>query len=170
MTPVELSQSDIFVTLMIFLARVADVALGTLRATAVVQGKRLHAWWYAFFEVLIWILVVARVIEDLDRPHFILAFALGFATGTYVGITIEQKLAIGRRIIRIFTRHGREIAELLRKSNFIVTVFDGEGRDGAVQLLFIEARRRDRKTLLTLARSIDPTCYTVLDSSNVMGK
>ena len=98
-------------SLIIFLARVADVSLITLRSAAVVQGRRVSAWCYAFLGMLIWILVVTDVIKNLERPAYILAFALGFATGTTVGMYLENWFAVGRRVIRVFSKRGDEVAD-----------------------------------------------------------
>ncbi len=152
--------------LVIFGARVIDVSLGTLRTAAVVQGRRMAAWAYAFAGMLIWILVVADVITNLEKPAYIFSFAFGFATGTTVGMWLENWLAHGRRVIRIFSRKGAEIAQVLRDAGFITTLFKGEGRDGPTHLLFIEARRRDKKTIHDLAVEVDEDAYFIYSSSN----
>lgn len=152
--------------LIIFAARVADVSLGTLRTAAVVQGRRSSAWIFAFIGMLIWILVVADVMKNLDKPAYMFAFAFGFATGTSVGMYLENWLAQGSRVIRIFTRFGKEMADRLRENGFITTTFQGEGRDGPTQLLFIEARRRDREKIESIAKEIDDKAYFIFSSAN----
>ena len=153
-------------SLIIFLARVADVSLITLRSAAVVQGRRVSAWCYAFLGMLIWILVVTDVIKNLERPAYILAFALGFATGTTVGMYLENWFAVGRRVIRVFSKRGDEVADGLRKAGFVTTVIDGRGRDGPTQILFIEARRRDKQQILEVVKEIDQHCYFIFSGSN----
>jgi uncharacterized protein YebE (UPF0316 family) len=146
--------------LLIVVARIADVSLGTLRTVAVINGRKTIAWSLGFAEVLIWVLVVSQVITTV-RESWInaIAYALGFATGNFVGILIEQYFAFGRQIIRVFTRQGSMMATAMRERGLRVTEFDGKGRDGPVAMLFIETERREAAAVVEAARSIDPECY-----------
>jgi uncharacterized protein YebE (UPF0316 family) len=149
---------------LIVLARVGDVTLGTLRMVAVINGRRWTSLILGFFEVLVWVLVVSRVITTLhDQPVYAVAYALGFALGTYIGVTIESRIAFGRQVARVFTRRVEDVAAALRTEGYRVTEFVGRGRDGPVGMLFIETRRRDIRELLGLARRLDPECYYVVD-------
>lgn len=149
--------------LLIFFARIVDVSLGTMRMVSVINGRRRMALCIGFFEVLIWILVVAKVVDAApDHPLLAVAYAAGFAAGNFIGITIEGKIAFGGEVIRVFTRKGDDMAQDLRNAGFRVTRFEGAGRDGPISLLFIKIERRKHKALTTLVRDIDPDCfYTV---------
>ncbi len=147
----------------IFVARITDVTVGTIRTVMVVNGYRLAAWALGFVEVIIWVLAVSRVITQLDTPAYVIAFALGAATGNFIGITIEQRLALGEQIVRVFSRKGREIAGVLRDSGHRVTEIDGRGRTGPVELLFVKTKRRDAKHIAREARRIDPECFYIVD-------
>lgn len=148
---------------LVVIARIADVSLGTIRTVFVVRGHRLGAFVLGFSEVLIWVVVVSRVITNLNQPAYAVSFALGFALGNYVGMTIERWLAYGQQAVQIFTRRP-EIAEALRGAGFAVTEFQGLGRDGIVHLLFVQTPRREVERVATVARSHDPACfYTVED-------
>ncbi len=147
----------------VFFARVADVALGTFRTSLVVSGRRGLAWAVAFAESSIWLLAVSRALQDLDDPILLLAFALGFATGTFVGITIEGVVALGEQVLRVFTKEGARVAAVLRERGLRVTRFPGEGRDAPVDLLFIQLRRRQAREVVQLAREYDPECFCVID-------
>jgi uncharacterized protein YebE (UPF0316 family) len=149
--------------LLIVLARVTDVSLGTIRTINVVQGRRLLALVLGFFEVLIWVFVVSRVISQIQQPAYAVAYALGFALGNYVGMTIESRLALGRQVVRIFSRLGLEMAAAMRASGLRVTQFDGYGRDGPVQELFIEIGRREARNVIEQARTLDPGCFYMVD-------
>ncbi len=151
------------VAALIFVARVADVSLGTLRTAFIVRGKRAFAFGVGFVEVLVWVMVVAQVITNLDRPIYIVAFALGFATGTVVGITVEGWFAIGEQVIRVFTVKGESVASAVRERGFMVTTFAGKGRDGTVHLLFIKVPRRRTRAVLALARQLDPMCFFTVE-------
>ncbi|MCK9548877.1 MAG: DUF5698 domain-containing protein [Sphaerochaeta sp.] len=147
----------------IFVARVFDVSLATLRHAMIIRGKRLLTFWIAFFEMLIWVFAVSKVLSDLSAPITALAFALGFATGTFVGITLESKLKIGDQVVKVFSSIGHDVAVELRSCGFRVTEFTGQGRDGEVILLFVQVRRRDAQRVLKLSRTVDPNCYLVVE-------
>jgi uncharacterized protein YebE (UPF0316 family) len=151
------------VCLLIILARITDVSLGTLRTVCVVNGRKGWAWVLGFFEVLVWVLVVSKVIVNLNVPAYAIAYAIGAASGSWMGITAEQYLAFGEQVVRIFSRKGREIAAKLRESGYRVTEIDGRGRDGHVELLFIEVPRKKAMHVANMARGMDPECYFVVD-------
>ncbi len=91
----------------IIIARILDVSLGTIRTVFVVKGRRGISWVLGFFEVLIWILVVSKVIGNLSEPLYAVSYAFGFATGNYVGITLEKWIAHGDQVVRVFTQEGK---------------------------------------------------------------
>jgi uncharacterized protein YebE (UPF0316 family) len=148
---------------LIFIARVFDVSLATFRHSMIIRGKRVLTFWIAFFESLIWVFAVSKVLNDLSVPITAFAFALGFATGTFVGITLESKLKIGDQVVKIFSVKGREVAKSLREDGYRVTEFSGQGRDGEVILLFVQVRRRDTQKVLTRARQLDSSCYLIVE-------
>jgi uncharacterized protein YebE (UPF0316 family) len=156
-------ESPYFIALLIFLARVCDVGLGTIRHAMIIRGLKPYAFVIAFFEALIWVFAVSRVIQTVQDPLTSIAFALGFASGTYVGMTIENFLKIGEQVIRVFTREGEAVTKTLRAEGYRVTVFDGHGRDGVVNLLFVQSRRRKVNRALAIARQSDPDSFMVID-------
>ncbi len=159
-----MSATVLLTCLLIIVARIGDVSLGTIRAIMTIQGRRMIALSVGVFELLIWVFVVSHVIQDLRaEPIYGVAYALGFALGTFVGMTIEQKLALGRQVVRIMTRQGDEMAPALRAAGLVVTLFDGFGRDGPVQELFIEIERRQARKVIAQARALDPQCYYIVD-------
>jgi uncharacterized protein YebE (UPF0316 family) len=156
--------TEVVVTsVLIVLARVADVSLGTLRMAAVIQGRRGAAFLLGFVEILIWVVAVSQVVANLQHPMYAVSYAAGFALGNFLGVTIEQHIAVGEQVLRIFSHRADMLAAALRERGFWVTKFDGEGRDGPVGLLFIALPRRDAPKLAALARELDPECFYVLD-------
>lgn len=149
--------------LLIIAARIADVSLGTIRTIMVVQGRRTIALVLGFFEVLVWVTIVSRVITETTQPIYAIAYSFGFALGNYIGMTIERKLAMGRQVVRVFTRQGEELAGALRDAGYRVTQFLGHGRDGPVEQLFIEITRREAARVISQARMLDPRCYYMVD-------
>jgi uncharacterized protein YebE (UPF0316 family) len=154
---------SLLLALVIFLARVFDVSLGTLRHAMIIRGKRFVTFVIAFLESLIWVFAVSKVLNDLSDPLTAFAFALGFATGTFVGMTLENLLKIGDQVVKVFSTQGREVAKNLRDAGFRVTEFQGQGRDGQVILLFVQVKRRDAKKVLKQSRAIDKNCYLVVE-------
>jgi uncharacterized protein YebE (UPF0316 family) len=133
-----------FGPLIIFGLRIIDVSLSTLRILLAVRGHKHVVPLIGFFEVLIWVFAVGNAIRFLDSPLHLLGYAGGFATGSVVGLLIEERLAIGYATIRIVSRQtGVEMADALRALGFGVTEFSGQGRDGAVEVAYTVCQRRD---------------------------
>ena len=122
--------------LFIFLLRIVDVSLATLRMLLAVRGIKMVAPIIGFFEVLVWVVAVGTVIQHLDSPLHLVGYAGGFATGTFVGLLIEERMALGMASIRIVSRFGGvELAEALREQGYGVTEFSGQGKEGQVEVL-----------------------------------
>lgn len=131
--------------LFIFLARVFDVSLATIRMLMVVQGRRIQAAIIGFFEVSIYVIALGKVVNSLDNIGNLLAYALGFACGNYIGITIENKIALGKLAAQVVIKDGSDIdiVEHLRDNGFGVTVINGEGKEGIRKVLHIVLNRKD---------------------------
>ena len=95
--------SLIIIPLLIFVARIFDVTLGTIRIILVSRGVKIPAALLGFFEVLIWLIAIGRVMQNLNNVSNYIAYAGGFAMGNFVGIYIENKLAMGLLSIRVVT-------------------------------------------------------------------
>src|SRR6185369_12822353 len=126
---------------LIVLARITDVTLDTVRTTSIVQGRRLFSAVLGFFEAVIYVSAVAKVLLNMDHPIYALAYGLGFALGTYLGITIEQRLAFGVQLVSLFTRKGVELAKALISARYRVAEVRGHVRDGEVTILYVEIPR-----------------------------
>src|SRR5215471_21409429 len=104
--------TTVFVTFwLIVLARITDVTLDTIRTVAIVQGRRTFAATLGFFESVVYISAVAKVLLNMDHPVYALAYGIGFASGTFLGITIEQRLAFGDQLATLVTHKGAELAK-----------------------------------------------------------
>ena len=156
----------------IFLSRLGDVALGTLRTISIIQGRRWMAFWLGFFEVTIWLIVISTVINKIQEiPVLGVCYALGFASGNIVGIKIESWLAMGHIILRVISReHFQLLTQSIREQGFAVTVFHGEGRSGSVAELYIVCRRRDLNLLLRLVHQIEPKAFYVTEQVGAVSK
>ena len=156
----------------VFLARICDVSIGTVRTIATVQGRTVIAFGLAIFEITIWVLVAGTVINQIrEQPVLVIFYACGYATGNVVGILVERKLAFGINILKVLTRRaGKEIADYLRSKGQPVTVFVGEGMKGPVSELYIACRRRDLKWILPEVRKMDPQAFYVIEHARDMSK
>lgn len=158
-------------TIMIFLARMTDVAMGTMRTILIIRGRRGIAAISAFFEIIIWILAVSRVITQLDQWYYIIAFALGFASGNFLGSYIEEKIAMGYSFAYVVPRKNQTaLAEKLRQQGFGVTVIKGEGLKGTEFVYNVVLRRKDtRRFLKALEKNDKSAFYTIMDVHSLHG-
>ena len=147
----------------IFLLRICDVSVGTVRVIYTVRGRRLVSFFLGIIESGVFITAIARVFRDLNSPWKMIAYALGFATGTALGITLEKWIASGWVMARIIGRETDQLAERLRDENFGVTTVIGEGKNGPVTILFVVTSRRRTKHLLQIIEQLDPDAFVTLD-------
>jgi uncharacterized protein YebE (UPF0316 family) len=127
----------------IFIARICDVSLQTLRMILMVRGERLKAACIGFFEVIIYVIALNIIFDNLNNIGNLLAYAFGFATGNFVGGFVEEKLAIGIQFIQLITmKEPLKLAELLRQQDYGVTVLEGAGRSGPQFVLEVLLERK----------------------------
>jgi len=151
--------------LLIFCARIVDVSLDTLRVIYINKGIRLLAACLGFIQVLIWIIAVGTAMKYLNNAACLLAYATGFATGTYMGVLLENRLSIGRVIVRIITHLDSDsLVRELSAANFGTTSLPGEGSTGPVKVIFTVIDRASLPRLLALVNQHQPGAfYTVED-------
>jgi len=155
--------ATIFITFwLIVLARITDVTLDTIRTVAIVQGRRMFSAALGFFQALVYILAIAKVLLNTDHPIYALAYALGFACGTFLGITIEQHLAFGNQLVSLISRKGAEVAKALREAGYRLAEVKGHARDGDLSILYVEIPRRQAQKLIREAGAVDERCFCVV--------
>jgi uncharacterized protein YebE (UPF0316 family) len=152
---------------LIVLARITDVTLDTLRTASIVQGRRLFSSVLGFFEAVIYICAVAQVLLHMDHRVYALAYGLGFALGTFLGIVIEQYLAFGHQLAALFTRKGLKLAEALLAAGYRVAQVQGHVHNGDVTILYVEVSRKHARHLIRDAGAIDEACFCVLNDVRV---
>lgn len=156
----------ILFALMIMALRIIDVSLGTIRMIITVQGKKYIAGAIGFVEVTIWVVAISSVMSQLDNWINVIAYSSGFATGTILGITLEQKLGSGFVWLNIISMNfADDITELLRKNKFGVTLIPGEGASGGVTVLLVLIPRKRQKEVMNLIEKIDPKAFITMHSS-----
>ena len=146
--------------LIIFVARMTDVTLGTLRSVLASKGKKKIVPFIGFFEVLIWLLAISSILNNLHNFASYFAWAGGYATGIYLGLVIEEKLAIGNQVMRIITQHDCEdLIEHIKRANFGLTVLNGQGARGPVKLIFIVLKRKEVDNIINLIDIYNPNAF-----------
>lgn len=150
----------IVLPLLIFLARIIDVSAGTIRLIFISRGLKNIAPFISFFEVFVWLLAIRQIMQHMDNPACFIAYAAGFAMGTYVGMNIESALSLGTRMIRIITRKDASLLiESLRDSGYGVTSVDAQGSTGTVQILFTVVRRGDVGDVIRIVKHHNPNAF-----------
>lgn len=146
--------------ILIFLARIADVTIGTMRIMFVSKGHRLIAPLLGFFEVMVWLLALTKIIQNLSNPMTYIAYGAGFAMGTYIGIKVEDRLAMGTCIIRIITSsNANELVKALREEGYGVTFLDAHGNAGKVALLYSVIKRCDIHNFAEIIQMYNPKAF-----------
>jgi uncharacterized protein YebE (UPF0316 family) len=155
-----LSSSAWLGALLIFVMRVINMSLDTIRVMMVVRGRKGMAWVLGFIETVIYIFVLTTVIQEFDNILNIVAYAGGFATGNVVGMWIEDRIAIGHTHLRIISSDaGLAIAERLREEGYAVTEITGRGRDGEVTLLNVSVLRRNKDNVCEIVQEVDEEAF-----------
>ena len=151
--------------LLVFLLRVTDVTIGTIRTISVVSGHPWRAVALGFFEVLIWLLAISQVLSRaLQEPVIALGYAAGYATGNGVGVLIERALSSRLFVLRLISgQRGREIAEALAPHGQVLATLQGESPQGGVSLVYVSATRRRLRQLVSVAASVDPGVFYLIE-------
>jgi uncharacterized protein YebE (UPF0316 family) len=167
--------SDVFkwviLPLLIFIARLVDVSLGTLRIIFVSHGLKYIAPLVGFVEINIWLLAIGQIINHLDNLVCALAYAGGFAIGSFIGMLIEEKLSIGMVMVRVICKHDTsELIKSLRAAEYGVTTHDAEGINGPVKIIFAVIRRADLPDVLDRIHTIHPHAFYSVEEIKSVGE
>ncbi|GFN36973.1 DUF2179 domain-containing protein [Tepidimicrobium xylanilyticum] len=154
--------------LFIFLARVSDVTLATIRMLMVVQGRKIQAAIIGFFEVSIYVTALSKVVSNLDNPINLFAYAFGFACGNLLGVTIENKIALGKLSTQVILKgangDNEKLIMDLREKGFGVTTLEGYGREGSREILQIVINRKDLNRLKEIVYSYDRDAFIMANT------
>lgn len=148
--------------IIVFLARLIDVPLATVRTILMSRGSRWPVALIAFFESLAWLIVVSAVISVVgSSPWLMIAYAAGFSAGNFAGMTLERALGLGVVSVFVLSRSGVEVADALRGRGFGATEFLGQGRDGRVEMVMSVMGRRRAVEAEHLIHAWDPDAVVV---------
>jgi len=149
---------------LIFMARICDVTLDTLRIIYVSRGMKFAAPMIGFFEVLIWLMAISQIFQNLSNPVCYVAYAGGFAMGNFIGIILEEKMAIGTVVIRIITqKEAMQLIEVLKTNRYGVTHVDAQGVMGPVKIIFTIVKRKDIDRVLEIVRTCNPQAFFTIE-------
>jgi uncharacterized protein YebE (UPF0316 family) len=159
------------IPLLIFLARIGDVSFSTIRIIFVMSGKRNIAPILGFFEALIWLLAIGQIISNIDNVLSYFAYAAGFATGTYVGMYIEERLAIGRVVLRLITKEPvHELLTFLSDNDYRYSILDAEGKTGKVNVVFLVIKREDLNHLTDAVNTYHPNAFYTIEGVKMVNE
>lgn len=151
--------------LLIFILRIIDISLYTMRIRMVFRGRKSLAWVFGFCQSIVYVTVLSSILADLGNWLKIIGYSAGFATGLTVGMYIEDRLAVGFTHFRIISSaRGLETADVLRNSGYAVTEVSGQGKDGAVLILHCSVRRKNESDLVQKITGSDPNAFITAES------
>jgi len=154
----------IILPMLIFMARVADVSIGTIRVILVMQGKKGLAPLLGFFESIIWLLAIGQIFQHIDNPISYISYAIGYAFGTYVGIILEEKMAIGRVVVRVITSlPATDLIDYLERKNHRYSNIEAKGNDGKVNIVFTVVKRNVLKELIPKVKEYNPKAFFTIE-------
>jgi len=150
----------IVIPFLIFVARIFDVSLGTVRVIFVSRGLKYLAPVVGFFEIIIWLLAIGQIMKNLSNPACYIAYAGGFALGNFIGIHIAEKLSLGLVMIRVVTKKdAAPLVDFLKGENYGVTSVDGHGTSGQVKVVFTIVPRREVHSVVELIKKFNPHAF-----------
>jgi uncharacterized protein YebE (UPF0316 family) len=156
--------SSLWLPCLVFLAEMLVVTLGTIRIIFVSRGMKMLAPVLGFFEITIWLFAISQLMQNLSDVSCFLAFAGGFTFGNYLGILIEEKLAMGNSLVRLITtKNSQELVGTLTRAGFGVTCVQGHGANGPVEVLMTVVRRKEIERITTCINRFDPKAFFSID-------
>lgn len=152
--------------LKVFFVRIIDVSLGTFRTVMTVKGKVSYASIIGFFEVLIWFLIVKEALNTSENSILVgISYALGFATGTFIGGKISFRLINGIITIEVITSN-LTLSDFLRNNGYAVTEIEVKGKDSKdKRMLFLQIHTKEKNKLKSLVHQIDEKAFIVIQES-----
>ncbi|HHU05422.1 MAG TPA: DUF2179 domain-containing protein [Clostridiales bacterium] len=167
-----LEQSGIWIYLFIFVGKICEVAVSTIRIVLINRGERVKGSIIAVFEMTLWLSVTGTVLQGFqDDIIRVVIFALAFAFGNFVGSWMEDKLAFGLCSLQVIVPDNEKSSELathLRQKNFAVTELKGRGKDGERELMILHLKRRRIKEATEIIKSNLSNAVIVITDTKVI--
>lgn len=152
--------------LFIFSLRLLGVSISTVRVLLMTRGMRLATPILGFFEVLVYVVAVGKVVEDLNNLPNLLSYCLGFSAGTLLGMWLEGRMAVGFATVRVISPGlSYELAEALRKAGHGVTEGRARGKDGLVSTVKTVVRRREVENVCEVIGQVAPNAFITIEET-----
>jgi len=171
----ETSENDIIayvvIPLFIFFARICDVSLSTLRIINISKGNRALSTVLGFFEVLIWLFAIQQIMQNLNNVFYYIVYSGGYATGTFVGMYIEQKMIKGKTMINIITdEDSSELTDYLNTSGFRTTLIKARGDEGKESFILTIADRKNTDLVVENIERLLPNSFYMIEDLRLAGE
>ncbi len=168
-------QGDIFsyilLPLLIFVARISDVTFGTLRIVMVSKGQKLIAPLLGFFEVIIWLVTMSKIIQNIDNWVAYVAYGAGFAVGNYIGLIIEEKLAVGIVKLQIITRKSADnLIAKLKAGGYGITYHEAQGANENVAVIYSIIKRNEIQKVIDIIATYNPNAFYSIEDVKFINK
>ncbi len=152
--------------LLIFILRVVGVTLATLRTLLMTRSLEWQSAFLGFFEVLVYVLAIGKVVNDLNNIPNVIGYCLGFSVGTVIGIRLERRMALGFVAVHVVSSEkGHLVAQALRDAGFGATLSWGEGRSGAVAIIEAVVGRKEADAAADVVHSADTDAFVVIEEA-----
>lgn len=162
---------EIMLPLGIFLAKFVMETLATLRIMFLSKGNRMLVPLFGFFEILLWIIVIAEILKNLDNAFCYIAYAAGFAAGSYFGLIMESKLALGNVMIHLITRKKTaKLQRALSKNNYGFAKIAGKDISGTENVIFIVVKRKELKNVVKIIKEFNPNAFYTVENINTVNE
>ena len=150
----------VILPILIFTARVIDVTFGTIRIIFISKGEKFLAPLFGFFEIIVWLFAIGQIMQHLTNLTYYFAYAGGFATGNFVGMYIEEKMAMGTLVFRIITKKdSSNLIEALKLKNYGITIVDAQGATGDVKIIFTVIKRKNVGDVVDMIKQFNPRAF-----------
>lgn len=154
----------VILPLIIAIARILDVTVGTIRVIFVSRGLKYYAPVLGFFEVIIWLLAIGQIMQQLDNFMCYIGYGAGFAMGNYIGILLVEKMSLGTVIVKVIPKKDTSLlVEHLREANYGVTTIPAFGKDGPVQMVYSILKKKDLPEVIDIINNHNPHAFFTVE-------
>lgn len=152
--------------LFVFIMRLIDMSLDTFRLLLVMRGRKVLAGLIGMIQATVFILAVSAVLSGELNVWTVAGYALGFGCGVMFGMFVEERLAMGHAMLRVYSpASGRMIAETLRQAGYAVTEIAGRGHTGQITILNLVVLRRQIQEVRSLIDRVDTNAFITVDEA-----
>ncbi len=154
----------VILPLIIAIARILDVTVGTIRVIFVSRGLKYYAPILGFFEVIIWLLAIGQIMQQLDNFMSYIGYGAGFAMGNYIGIILVEKMSLGTVIVKVIPKKDTSVlVQHLREANYGVTTIPAFGKDGPVQMVYSILKKKNLPEVINIINSHNPNAFFTVE-------